>query len=272
MNNYSKVIADDLSSITHAALDGKKQTLSLTDQHAGALIPTATQQRAIQNVLNPTSGASGAASQPWNGAAQPDGSLTSAAITAGNQLQSELTAALNDHLDASIPQAIRVAARRKLPMTSFEGAGRAAKSVIDAQFDSWTAAAALTTVQRQTRQSHQFRATGPKQNLFDATDPTSRQNAGLPINGEDLASSIAETDAQCRQLQLSHHFNSYRSHEEEDFLYIQILDPFVRARRDPLTSRTRHEMGDVEGVDSRIPSYSRTPHLSFGFAWQSDHP
>jgi hypothetical protein len=139
---------------------------------------------------------------------------------------------------------------------------------------------------------------------------TMNSPAGLPINGEDLASWIAETDAQCRQVQLSHHFNSYRSHEEEDFLYTQILEPFVKTRRadlllydqylfamaDPETGRiivspqvmegfpdvvepdgtpsqpNAPLMCDVEGVDSRIPSYSRTPHLSFGFAWQSDHP
>lgn len=104
--------------MSHSSKKVQPQIQGLTDQHAGATIPTAAQQIAIQNVLNPTTGA-GPTTLPWDGAAQPDGSLTADGMAARFKLQTELTKALNDHLDAAIPEAKGVAARRKLPMTSF---------------------------------------------------------------------------------------------------------------------------------------------------------
>ncbi len=202
------------------------------DFHAGTSLPEAGRLTAIQSELNPTSSVGGVA-VAWDGA-KTGAVLTPPQIAARNALKTELTQKMVDHLAANMPSINAEAAKRRLPITAFEGAGRGAKRVVDRRFGALTAAAAFTPIQTATQSSFQFKATDPGKTLFDANDKTQRSLAGIPIDADDLASWIAETDNAARAVQVAHHFNKNRSPEEGDFLQTQVLDPFVAAHKPDL--------------------------------------
>jgi hypothetical protein len=217
----------------------------VVDQHAGATPPTAAQQHDIRNELFPATAAPpGVAPPVWDGAAV-GGVISPAAHGARMVLQGELLLAVNTHLNNVLPGINALAARRALPMTSFEGAGRAAKQVADARFGGLGSAAALTTPQRHQRTTHSFQAGGATPNLHDAS-------ARAP-DARDLAGWIAESDAVAQAKQRAHHFNPAPGSDEETFLNTMVLTPFVTARTADL------ELYDRFGFATANP---RTGHIN----------
>jgi hypothetical protein len=206
----------------------------LVDQHLGAQIPTAPQQSTIHNLLHPNAaagpGAAPGARSPWDGASV--GGVVSPAATANRTaLRNAMFAALTARLNMVMPLVNAAAARRRLPMTSLEGAGRGAKRVVDAVFGSLSTAAAWTPGQATQHATFQFQGAGPGQNLFDAYDPVQRATAGHPVNPEDLTNWMTETDAGARAAAAAHHFDPYGSNEERTFLYNVVVAPFAAARQ-----------------------------------------
>lgn len=209
-----------------------KKDAKAADFHADAKLPEAGTITAIQGELNPTSTVGGVATA-WDGH-QTGPVLTAAQALARTALKTELTQKLNDHLAANMPDINVLAAQRRLPVAAFEGAGKGAKRVVDRHFGQFTAAAAFTSTQETTKRTFQFKASNPGKTLFDANDPAQRTAAGIPVDADDVASWIAETDTNARAVQAAHHFNKNRSAEESDFLKTKILDPFVAARKPDL--------------------------------------
>jgi hypothetical protein len=227
------------------------------DQRTGTALPTAAQQGDIQNELNPTvPTVLGAAPPAWDGAAV-GGRLSSAAVNARTALAAEVTAAMNLHLTNEAAGLAAMKATPKVPMTSLEGAGRAAKQVVDAQFGAWASAAALTRPQAHTRAAHQFRASGPRQNLFDATNADERKRAGQPLNPNDLADWIAASDGGAQTAQAAHHFNPLRSAAEATFLAERILRPFIAANRRALLEYDLYGFGMADPLTGRIVTPGR---------------
>ncbi len=211
------------------------------DQHAGTNLPDAARLAALRGELNPGSTATVggvAVTIPWDGAST-GGTVTPAAQAARAVLKRDLKDAMTNHLNSAMPGIRQVATARRLPMTAFEGAGRAAKQVTDARFGSWATAAALTPMQAGNRASFQFTASGPNPTLLDAYDPAQRTAAGHAVNPEDLADWIANTHGNA--VQQAHHFNQATPGEQETFFVNEILTPFVNSRRSDL------EMYDLYG-------------------------
>ncbi|MFL6074932.1 MAG: hypothetical protein ACJ73S_16160 [Mycobacteriales bacterium] len=232
---------------------GTAAAVQRVDQRTGTALPDAAQQADIQNELNPAVAAvHGGPAPAWDGASTR-GTVPAAAGRARADLIRELTAALNTRLTNAMRGVVAPAKRQpKLPMTSFEGAGRAAKQVVDAEFGAWTSAAALTAPQQHVRNAHQFRASGPGQNLFDATDMRQRAGAGQPLNPTDLANWMAASDNGAQTVQANHHFSPLRSAEENNFLRDQILRPFIAAHRRELLEWDLYGFGMADPLTGRI--------------------
>jgi hypothetical protein len=201
-----------------------------TDQRRGTKLPDATTQTGIRGQLHPTSTGGGGVSLAWDGASVGGvvGAVEAAKRTA---LQTSLTAALNAHLTAAMTDVNAVALLRRLPMTEFEGAGKAAQQVTDERFSSWMAVAAMTPTQQTFHRDFVFQGSGAGQNLFDAFDPAQRAATGHAIDPDDLASWIAETDSGAQAAAAPHNFDPNRGGEEHTFLVNDVLNPFVAANR-----------------------------------------
>jgi len=214
------------------------------DMHAGAAIPDAATQAEIFGELGrpvaapaPAPGPAGPAPAPpaavaWDGA-MVGGVLTPAAVAARATLRAEVTTALQAHLVGEMPNIRAVATQPRLPAASFEGPGQAAKTVVDARFGNFAAAAALTADQATTRHGFQFRASGPDQTLFDAFDPADRAATGSAISAESVSLWMADRGA-ARTAQATHHFDpndSSRGPDEAAFLFNEIITPFATANR-----------------------------------------
>jgi len=199
-----------------------------TDQHAGTEIPNAAKLARLQAELHPTAVSSSGVPLTWDGASTA-GVVDAAAAAKRLALKSDLLDAMKKHLDDVMPTINVTASARRLPMTSFEGPGNAAKKVTDEKFNPWISVAALTPSQATLRHGFTFQGSGPGQNLFDAYDPAQRTATGHPIDPRDLASWISETDEKAVKVKSDHNFDPTRGGEEETFLNDEILDPFVTA-------------------------------------------
>lgn len=201
------------------------------DQHAGAVIPTAATQGRIHSELYPARGAAGAPPQPWDGLlTNPlDPAAVILAATNRARLVTSMHNAMRSYLAAAMPGIRATAARRRVPIASLEGAGRAAKSDVDAKFGSYATASALTAAQETARANYAITASGPGKNLFDAQDPGDRATVGMAINPTDVADWMAETIPDCVAARNRHHLDPTRGAEERNFLRSQIVAPFVAA-------------------------------------------
>ena len=201
------------------------------DQHAGAVIPTATTQGRIHGELYPARGAAGAPPLPWDGRITNPLDPVAVMLAIANQtrLVTSMHTAMRAYLAAAMPGIRATAARRRVPIASLEGAGRAAKTDVDAKFGSYATAAALTAAQETARAGYTITASGPGQNLFDAQNPVDRATAGMGIDPTDLANWMAETVPGCVTARNLHHLDPPRSAEERTFLRTQIVAPFVAA-------------------------------------------
>ena len=238
------------------------------DQHAGAGLPDTTRSGQIHTELNPSS-SSGGASLPWDGGTSSPLPIRER-TRKRTELRREVRRALIAHMRNVMPDIRRRRRLRRLPMTSFEGAGRAAKSVTDAKFGQYTSAAALTPSQASHQSSFQFRASSPNQTLFNAYSRRQRRLAGSPIDVWDLANWIAETDTTSQAAMSRHNFNPNRSNAEENYLLNRILPRFVNLFRSQLKLYDRFGFaisGQRVVVGSSInPNFSDTrsvtqPHI-----------
>ena len=211
-------------------------------QHAGAAIPDAATQALINSELFPARGAPGAPPLDWDGAITAG--MTPPQIAAANAaraaLKTEMTTALNANLTAVMPEITATAGQRRLPITSLESAGQAAKADVDAQFGAYATAAALTVPQETARRVFTISASGGTKNLFDAQDPADRTAVGMGIDPTDLASWMAETVPGCVIARNTHHLDPVRSVEERDFLRTEIIDLFVAANTPALEAFDLH--------------------------------
>ncbi len=205
------------------------------DQHAGAHVPSAAEQRAILSELNP--GAfDPAAPLPVGPVAPPparipwDGETTEANHVANRaRLKRDLTRALTNHLNGVMAGIRREATRPRLNVASFEGPGRGAKSTVDAVFGHLKAAAALSAAGRH---GVTFTASGPGRNLFDANDPADRAAAGAPISATSVAAWMSGHDPAASTIVQRHHFDPDQTgSQSEAFLFNDVLPPFIAARR-----------------------------------------
>ncbi len=210
---------------------GSGRPIQRVDQHAGAVIPTATTQGRIHGELYPARGAAGAPPLPWDGRiTNPlDPAAVLLAATNRARLVTSMHTAMRTYLAAAMPGIRATAARRRVPIASLEGAGRAAKSDVDAKFGSYATAAALTAAQETARAAYTITASGPGQNLFDAQNPVDRATVGMGIDPTDLANWMAETVPGCVTARNLHHLDPTRDPEERTFLRTQIVAPFVAA-------------------------------------------
>ncbi|MHB8628355.1 MAG: hypothetical protein ACYDEO_19365 [Aggregatilineales bacterium] len=224
----------------------------------------------IQNQLNPTAQvAEGETEAPaWDGAASKDTTVSDTALQNRAALKKQVTSAMASHvLNARINQVKPKKAEQKLPMTRFEGAGHAAKKVVDEVFGEWATNAALTTPQRHTRDDHQFRASGPNQNLFDATDKEQRRLGGQPVNINDLANWVFNSEAKSLEAQIAHNFNPARSDEEQNFLNTEILQPFISRYPRVLAEYDLYGFGMADPLTGKIvaaPQVSSADIKDFG--------
>ena len=205
------------------------------DQHAGARVPDAATQRTILSELNP--GAFDPAAPIPVGPAPPppvrivwDGTTGEPNAAANRaRLKRDLTRALTVHLNGVIADMRRESRRPRLPVASFEGPGRGAKSTVDAVFGGLKASAALSAA---ARHGVTFTASGAGRNLFDANDPADRAAAGAPISATSVAAWMAGHDPAAAAIVQRHHFDPDEpGSESETFLLRDILPPFVARRR-----------------------------------------
>lgn len=217
------------------------------DQHSGAALPTAAQQRDILNELNPGMFAPAPAPAPvgpgpapapappvqipWDGR-KVGGVVSPAAQRARNALKRKLVAGLVHHLNNSMPGINASASVRRLPTSSFEGPGRAAKSVADKHFGGMTTAAALTPGQRGVRHSFNFSASGPNPNLLDAYDPADRARTGNAISAEAVTWWMVEHEARTVSAMQHHHFDIGNA-EEETWFMAEVMPAFITPARRP---------------------------------------
>ncbi|MFT3774910.1 MAG: DUF4157 domain-containing protein [Minicystis sp.] len=226
-----RLLAHELTHVVQqgAASAGPRIVSRAVDQHAGATLPDANQQRDIQNQLTPAKSApSGAAPPAWDGAADASGGVTAAAQANRDALKKELIAALDADLTAANAKVANVKAQRTVPMKSFEGPARAAKRVTDAKFGAFAKGAVLTADQSAARAAQQFTAGN---NLLDSTDPAARTKSGTGIDAAGQLDWMIESVPDCRKAQNSHHFLPASGTPEEAFLKAEIVTPYLAGHK-----------------------------------------
>lgn len=208
------------------------EVAQMSGLHGDAQVPDASSQGTVRSELDPgrvespLPSGSGSTAPPvvheWDGASQA-GVVSAAAQTARDLLRQELTDAMQAHLDGVMPGIHTSAAAPRANISDFEGAGDAAKEVVDQKYHQYVHSAAGPTP------NFNFITSGPNQTLWDATDPDQRIRADAEIDQSDLAGWIASTDSACQAAQASHHFNQDVEGEQQDFFRNEILNAFVTA-------------------------------------------
>ena len=193
--------------LTYEAMDrqdsaGTDEAVAVGTDHTGtADAPTKPEIDIIKGELNPTSTGSGGAAKEWDGRTD---------ATKRGELDTAVTAAMQKFLDDATPNLKKKeaakAAGQVVSTKDMEGAGRAAKSDVDAVFGGLAAAAVLTTPQEAARAAFRFEA---DVNLLDASDRTP--------DADDTADWIFETDSTSSKAQSDHGFNEDRSADETAF-------------------------------------------------------
>lgn len=205
--------------LTYEALDRRDATTPEavvvgTDFTATADAPTQSEIDTVRSELNPTSAGPAGTPRDWDG-------RSDAAKRA--ELDSEITTAMQDHLDSVTPRVTEMEAAKTagnvLDTTDQEGAGRQAKRNVDSIFGGIAQAAVLTAPQETARTAFAF--TGGV-NLLDASDPAVR-----PPDPVDLTDWIFETDEHSSQAQTDHGFNPRRSTQGEPAFAAGVKSRFI---------------------------------------------
>jgi peptidoglycan hydrolase-like protein with peptidoglycan-binding domain len=214
-----------------AALDRASRDLHLETE-----LPTASQVRAVQEHISgvplipshtpaPAPGAPTPAPAPlvrarWDGATT-GGVLTPAAAANRINLRREMLTAMSAFLSQRMLGITPMVGVTRHPVATLEGAGRAAKRVVDDRFGAYASASALTTHQAHGRTAFNFR---PGADLVDRSNP-----AMFTPNPPDLADWIAESAPDAADAQLRHNFDKDdpSAVEERNFYYTDIIPSFM---------------------------------------------
>ncbi len=199
-----------------------------TDQHAGTHLPNQQELAIVDKAVNPT-----APKKAGGKAAEWDGEKSNADWQANREaLKQELTEALDKYFAPIVPWLAKVKAAPKIPLQTYEGPGRAAKRLVDDKFGAYASAAALTKPQSAARADFSFKA---GEQLRDRTDP--KQFEADPW---DTGLWIAQTDKACAKVQAAHGLNKDRSKDEFNYLYYDVVGPWVGAHYDAMTDYDRY--------------------------------
>jgi hypothetical protein len=164
--------------------------------------------------------------EPTTGAtAGPTRGVPTATLDA-DRLVGELTAAMLAHLEGKLAALAWKDTVDAVELTAFEGAGRAAKQVVDEEFAEWAAGAVLTERTRRFRRDFAFRGGKDRPNLFEATSREGREAAGVPVSARDLALWIAANDPACQSIKRRHGFTLV-SNADRRLLDTRVIEPFV---------------------------------------------
>jgi hypothetical protein len=222
------------------------------DQHAGTSLPDATRQAALQRELRPASsgGVAAAAPLPWDG-------LTGAPNFAANRaaLKAQLTTDMTTHLTNAMVNINQWSTDPRLPIAQLEGAGRAAKRLVDARYAAVIDTAAMPP--GTARHGFQFQTAPAGQTLFDAYDPAQRAAAGQAVDAANLVEWIRQNDGPATTTQSGHHFDPTdpsRGAEEADFWRNEIKNPFVTAHRADLEKYDQFGFGQQSGGSIIVPT------------------
>lgn len=198
------------------------------DLHGNSQIPDQDSQDRLKQQLDPDrasappSGGGPVVIQEWDGASS--GGVVSADAQRNREaLKTELTAALQAHLNRVMPDIRATASGDRVDINELVGAGNAAKAKVDAKYGAYTSSAAGPPP------NFTFAGTGPNQTLFDAYDPAQRAAVGVEIDPKDLTDWMASTDSDARAAQNAHNFSQDADGEQEDYFKNEILAPFVSA-------------------------------------------
>lgn len=230
---------------------GSDRVIARTDQRVGTGALSSGQIASIEQEIYPRSGPVPGSSTPrlWDGRT---GAPNHEAHR--RQLRAELLRAMGAYLDRQMPAVNRDRDPRRTPrapMTTMEGAGRAAKRHVDGVFGAYASAAALTALQAHL---HSTFSMSSGAGLIDRSDPS---QYGTLL--EDLADWIAETAGGATRAMERHHFDKNRSTEEADWLAREVVAEFARRRGPDLDAFDR--FGFFDTTRRRI---SVVPTLSSG--------
>ena len=219
-------------------------------QRTGTKLPTADEQALLQSLLSlPDIAATGSARGTGNPSAKPwDGENDARQRVA---LAAELITAFDAAARKNVAEVAWKEKAGSLPMTSLEGAAKAAKQVVDQAFSEWVRAAAMTELQRVMRATFCFTASGVSPTLIDVSDGQRRAEAGKPISPRDMVLYYGATDGACRAAMARHGFNS-SARGNQSWFYDGIVASFTATNTSMLTTCDRFGYGMSDPATGRI--------------------
>lgn len=240
-------------------VDAAAPGLQRQDMHGDAAEPDPDEQRATLSTIAPGTFSStpsppppspgpGPAPAPapptparWTGYPAAGQPMRRAQWVARRDLKRDLRAELIRQLDAEVSRinALKEAYdRRRMPMTSFEGPGEVAKTVVDDEVGSYVDAAAATPSQSAARHAHRFTASGRNRNLLDAYDRRDRARAGSRVNAEAVLWWMVDQE-NAPAIKEAQNFTPSDWNYEERWLYHQVINPIARRRKRDLENYDR---------------------------------
>lgn len=189
----------------------------MADQRANARLLTRTEQIQIQALLSLPELPEDAAGQQGTAgrsSASGQGATQATAVESADVIIARLVKrAQKEHDDV-----IWRKTAYTLPMTAFETAGQAAKTVVHPVFAAWTGNAVLTDDVRSRRAKHAFKGDDPGQNLIEWSNAKLRTDYGSPVSAREMAKSYAAADKGARE---------FRKRAGDRALDQQIITPFT---------------------------------------------
>jgi hypothetical protein len=197
-------------------VNGTPSGTNTPDQHEGAHIPTKAEQDKVQELLSP---ARGKDDTPWDGKDDP---------VKRTSLRTNLHLAMRVALDEIMVKVEGWAKAPRMDIAKLEPTGKEAKRLTDDQFKPLVAAAARTSSQEAGLAAFDYTA---GVNLHDAADTTKR-----PPDASQAAAFIVISDPSCKDLVKEHHLDRDRTTEENDFFWLEVVDPFAAGHKPDLDS------------------------------------
>jgi hypothetical protein len=231
----------------------------LEDQHAGVWRPDPAAQAIINEQFFPANQVEDADLPahrlPWDGTATSEGLVTPDAAANRENLRQEIWDAFDsEHLTPQTLDYLRQQAARyeteRVPMATFEGAGRAAKRVVDAHFAGLSANAAFTPGQGATRHGFEFSADGAGRNLMDAYSLDDRALHGSPVSAESVLWWMVSRGS-AATAQENHNLTPTQGSDEQQWLYDSVIQPYAESHRDVLELYDRFYFSITSG-DKRV--------------------
>ena len=154
---------------------------------------------------------------PWDGKDDP---------VKRTSLRTNLHLAMRVALDEIMVKVEGWAKAPRMDIAKLEPTGKEAKRLTDDQFKPLVAAAARTSSQEAGLAAFDYTA---GVNLHDAADTTKR-----PPDASQAAAFIVISDPSCKDLVKEHHLDRDRTTEENDFFWLEVVDPFAAGHKPDL--------------------------------------